>query len=511
MRLFVASVAALCLVATTASAQRPVSLNETHKNTMSPGGIDSWWTTSNPWGPGDWFSVDFNSDAASCTVSALAIDIWSRGGFAGTFERIGIYNESTAFPNTPDVIGAAITELTNQTILSTDGFADLIAYNIPCIHLGTTDIHVAFKGSGGDSNFWIGSDTNETTQNRSFATSNNYNSGASAFGVGNWSIGLLTPPTGASGGTLWINGSMTTTSLPVFSQFCIMFVGFSPGDLFLLYFCFPAGVPFLQLLPLAFTQIGSPFFPGPCPNMWQVCSTAACGFVNPFGLDFCTIYPDPTDLKANGKPKLKVSNNVKMTVTDASGACAGCYGIDDDGQHDGFFFKFANPQGSSDWYGVCHGTASSTTSAGISGVSMTSIETGFSEFCGAQNSWQTAGAFNENTALANTPDVSDLSAALQTVLIPANSTHPGTYPANNIYDIADDPLNTTDVYYTAVRWRTSDSCVWIASDTDGTDSPCGRPVPDTAGIITSIVSANNFTTSAGTVANINWALKLNWN
>lgn len=510
MRLFVASVAALCVVASTASAQRAVSLAETHKSTMSPGGIDSWWTTSNPWGPGDWFNVDFNSDCASSTVSALAIDIWSRGGFSGIFERVGIYNESTAFPNTPDVIGAPITELTNQTILSTDGFGDLIAYDIPCIHLGTTDVHVAFKGEGGDSNFWVGSDTNETNQNRSFVTSNNYSTGASAFGPGNWSIGFLTIPTGASGGTLWVNGSMTTSSVSVFSSFCLDYVGFTASDTFILYFCFPVGVPFLQLLPLNFTNTGSPFFPGPCPEWWEVCSTAACGFVSPFGLDFCTIYPDPTDPKPNGKPKLKVSNNVNLLVTDSGGACTGCYGVDDDGQHDGFFFKFANPQGPSDWYGVCHGTAASTTAAGSTGTSMTSIETGFSEFCGAQNSWQTAGYFGENTALANTPDVSDLTNALQTVLIPANASHPGTYPAV-VYDVADSALNTTDVYYTAVRWSNGDTCVWVASDTDGTDSPCGRPVPDTAGIITSINSANNFTTSAGTFAAINWAAKVNWN
>jgi hypothetical protein len=79
------------------------------------------------------------------------------------------------------------------------------------------------------------------------------------------------------------------------------------------------------------------------------------------------------------------------------------------------------------------------------------------------------------------------------------------YPATT-YDLPDLAINTTDIYHAAVRWASGDSCVWIASDTDGTDDPCGQPLPN----LFSLVSTDSYATAAIPANVANWALKLNW-
>ena len=495
MRKFVSGLAALCVTAVVANAQEdPKAVHTALDKKNFLGGIESWWTTNNPAGPSDWFNTDMDNLAASCTVAGICLDVWDRGGAGGFYPRMGIYPESGAFPNTPD-LSAPVVEI-SANISSTDGFSDLVVYSVPCFHLGSGDFHVAVNERSGDSNIWIGTDTDEANLGRSFNTSTAYAAGAGA-GPGNWSLGVVSMPASAAQGNLYVNGvTGGNAAINVGDNMEIMYVGAAAGENFALFFC-PAGVPFLLLLSVALTQTNSPFFPGPCPNTWSVAIEAGCGFVGP-AIEFCAIYLDA----GTGKPA--VGPVAGVVVSDPNGACTGCYGRQDDGQHDGFFWKITNPSGPSDWFAVNHGTASATSAAGMGGTSMTSVEMGISENCGVAGSFPVVGVMPESVALPGFPDSSSLGLTT-TGVIPANTTHNAVYPGT-LFDNPDQAIDTTTVYFSGGAWSSGDTCVWFASDTDGTDDPCGNALPNTL----SSLSQNGFSTSGSGTTNWNWAMKINW-
>jgi len=456
--------------------------------------IDSWWKVNNPSGPSDWFNVDFDSTAASCTVLGIHLDVWDMVGGGETLPALGLYPESTAFANTPNITSPIVAN--SVVVAGTDGFGDLVQYNLPAIHLGSTDVHVAGEWRQGDSAVWLGADSNGTLFNRSFASSNGYAGGASPVPL-NWAVGLATDGGNSGLNRLRVNGALAAT-VPVGSKFALTFWGCATGKQTQLR---AFGIP---VLPVVFTTTGSIFLPGPRPETWELQFTGACALNFGIGIPFFCYY-------VNCPSGIGQSNTATLTVNDPQNVCAGCYGVQDDGVHEGFFWKIQNPSGASDWFNVNQGTASASTGAGQAGTMMTSMDIGVSEFCGVAGSFATVGEFLPNFGLdasGGTPDL-NTGVSIANAPVAASQTHDGTYPATN-YNLPDVAINTTSIYHAAVRWAGGDTCIWIASDTDGVDGGaqgCGNALPNNL----SLLSTNSYTTAATAVNIANWALKINWN
>ncbi len=508
MRKLVAALGVACL-AGTASAQvagGPVPLSLDCKIFDDGSGSDSWWKLNNPAGSSDWFNVDFDADCQSTSVLGICTDVWNTLGANETM-TIGVYPESGAFPNTPDIANP-IQEV-NALVSATDGFADLVSYALPCFHLGSTDIHVAMQQRSGDSATWLGADTFSPAFNRSFVSTTAYNTGALIGGL-NWQLGLTIRPANASKNSFLVNGSPSVT-LNVGGTWCMVFWGTQVSQRSLLFFCI-GGAPLVNLgIPIPFTTTGNAFFPGPKAETFEICSNTGCGFlVGPVTL--CLIYQDFCDLKPNNKPKLKVSSTITVNTVDPQNACIGCYGTKDDGDHDGFVWKVTNPSGPSDWFVVNLGTAQTNTGAGAGNVCVTSVEVSLTEICAVDG--QLAHVGHHPLASGVDPNVTvtpNLAAgdSLQNILVPANVTSDSCYPGQ-VYTLPTGvPVSPGGTpYIAAVGWVSGDTCIWIASDTDGTDvkSGCGTILPNNC----SATSADDFATNAAPSTTVNWAIKVNW-
>ncbi len=470
-------------------------------------GSDSWWRLNNPAGTSDWFNVDFENDCQSASVFGICLDVWDTLE-AGETMTLGLYPESSVFDHAPD-LSSPLREISAAVAVG-DGFTDLVSYAIPCLHLGSTDVHVAMQLRQGDSATWLGADTQGPAFNRSFASSNAYNTGAVPWGL-NWQLGLVTQPASVAKNTFLVNGSFSVT-FNTLDTLCFTFWGTQPGQRSLAFFCL-GGVPLVSLgVPIALTTTGNPFTPGPKPETWEFCGRFPCGLgTDP--IPFCLIYQDYCDLKPNNKPKLKISNTVTMIPSIDSFCEPGCYGKRDDGEHDGLVWKVANPSGPSDWFVVNLGTASGFTAAGAGDVSLTSVEVALTELCGGAPSLvEWVGA--HPLASGVDPNVSiqpDLLAgsAVEDVIVPGNVTSDGCYPGSLFSLPAPVPVTAGGPpTLAAFRWGSGDSCLWIASDTDGTDvkSGCGSPLPNTY----SGRSNDTFATNTEFSSFANWAIKVNW-
>ncbi len=470
-------------------------------------GSDSWWKLNNPAGDSDWFNVDFDSTCQSNAVFGLCVDVWDTFG-AGDTMTLGIYPESGVFPNTPD-LNNPLHEL-HARVEPDDGFSDLISYALPCFHLGSTDVHVAMQPRPGDSGTWLGADTLGPAFNRSFVTSTSYDTGASDGGL-NWQLGLVTRPVVAAKNTFLVNGEPSVV-LNSFDPYCLAFWGTQTGQRSLLFFC-SGGIPMVSLgIPVAFTTTGNVFAPGPKPETWELCAPFPCG-LGPAPITLCLIYQDFCDLKPNNKPKLKISNSVTMNPVQPPASCpSACYGIQDDGDHDGFCWKVTNPSGPSDWFVVNLGTASSNTAAGMGNTGVTSVEIAMNIFCGASPSVEWVGYHRMKAGTNPSVDVEpDLAtgAAILNVPVPDGTTSSGCYPGTVFSLPTAVPISTGGLPYVAgIKVFSGDTCIWICSDTDGTDnkSGCGSPLPNNF----SARSNDNFVTNAFPVTNHNWAIKVNW-
>ncbi len=466
------------------------------------GSSDSWWKLGNPSGQSDWFNVDFDDTAEGDQVLGICVDVWSRLQSEEVM-TLGIYPESTVFPHAPD-LASPVAEV-RATVSADDLFADLVSYSLPCLHLGSTDLHVALQPRPGDSATWLGGDSQGPAFNRSFASSTAYNTGASAQSL-NWTLGMLTRPSVATKNSLLVNGQVSS-SVIVESTACLAFWGTHAGQKSLLYFC-SGGVP---VLPLLLLQTGSPFFPGPKPETWEICIPTVCPFTQ-VPLTFCAIYQDYCDLKPSGKPKLKLGNTATLVVNDVLGFCQGCFGMRDDGDHDGMLWKLSNPGGPSDWFTVDLGTASTNTGAGTGSAVVTSVEIELANFCFPRYDRFLASVGVHPADVTqdpggSTPDLSQGS-AVTNVHVP-QTTWDGLYPGMQfaLPDLPINPGGTRSIV--AARWHSYDTCIWIASDTDGTDvtNGCGSPLPNGF----SASNRDDFATNATPASVANWAIKVNWN
>jgi hypothetical protein len=312
----------------------------------------------------------------------------------------------------------------------------------------------------------------------------------------NWAVGISTDGGNSGQNVLRVNGA-TAAAVRVGEIFALTFWGCAPGQITQL------RVFGILVLPAVFTTTGG-LFVGPKPETWEILFIASCELAIGIGLPFQAYYLDcPFGVGQ--------TNVASLTVVDPLGVCQGCYGLQDDGVHEGFFWKTQNPSGPSDWFNVNLGTASASTGAGMGGTHMTSLDVGVSETCGLPGSFAVVGEFRANLFLdpsGGTPNLGD-GLALFNVSVAAGQDHGGQYPAVN-YNLPDLAINTTDIYHAAVRWAGGDTCVWIASDTDGTDGgaqSCGQALPNNF----SLLSTNSYTTAATAAQVANWALKINWN
>ncbi len=68
----------------------PIPPKPSHvQKVLGDGSPDSWWKVNNPSGPSDWFNVDFDSLAASCTVLGISLDLWDVEGGADVSGVVG--------------------------------------------------------------------------------------------------------------------------------------------------------------------------------------------------------------------------------------------------------------------------------------------------------------------------------------------------------------------------------------------------------------------------------------
>lgn len=500
MKKLLASVSALAFCATAGAQDTPP---EAHGSACdyTDGGNEVGWKLTNPSGASDWWNSFKSTDCAGVKVDALAADFLETAGFAGAHAEIGVYPDlGGGVPDIGSPIAARVAPVNASDAFNTDAY-----YSVPVTTMPSTGVHVAARYTGGDSHLWMNMDTT-TNLGRTFFTTSSYATGAVAF-TGEIDMYLGTPNFGAPGCLLFNGGSSATVQQN--DVICVDFIGPAFKTLFILYFCIN-GNPFIQLLPLAFTQTDHPIFGGSCPNTWQLCTTLNCNTPVAGPLEFCTLYADKTDLKVNGKPKIKLGKSAFLTIT-ADPFCGGggsCFGQKDDCFVDANIWKVQNPAGPSDWFNVNHGVPTS----GVTTLESASVSSW--DFCGFGPCWANVGIYPSNLGLdptGGTPDVTSPLSSVSgaTACMPAGAAE-GSCPMT-VYDGTDYTVDSAAAggVHVAAQWAVADSCIWLGSDTDGIDSPCGLPIPNSGS--DSLFTLDSYTTPGVTFTGANWIMQINWN
>jgi len=503
MTKLLASVAVLAFAAGANAQDTPA---EAHGSACdyTDGGNESTWKIANPSGPSDWWNSFKASDGSGIAIDALAADYVDTAGIDGSHAVIGVYPD---LGGGVPAIGSAIVSVANPSVPAGDGFNTDSYYSIPKTTLGSGAVHVASQYNSGDSHCWMSTDTS-TFLGRTFFTSQGYATGAVPFTL-ELDQYFGTPHSGAPG-TLLINGG-TSASVAQNDVVCVDFIASATDTLFIFYFCV-GGNPFIQLLPLAFTQTDG-IFGGSCPGTWQLCTSLNCNTPTASGLEFCTLWLDQTDPKANGKPKIKVGSSAFLTIT-ADASCGGgggggdCFGQKDDCFVDLFIWKVSNPAGPSDWFNVNMGVPTS----GV--TSLTSADVSSFDFCAIGGCWANVGIYPSNLSLdpsGTTPDVtSPLAQVSGSSACMAVAASDGTCPIT-VYDTADYTVDSASDggVHVAAQWPNGDSCIWLGSDTDGIDSPCGVVVPNDG--THSLFTSSGYASPGAQFTGANWVMQISWN
>jgi len=292
----------------------------------------------------------------------------------------------------------------------------------------------------------------------------------------------------------WVNGG-TSTTIDELDTVALLFVGNCGFQPFMIFLTNCAGgliVPAINLV--FFTGIGAVDDAG---NTACIVAAWPCDvFLGTLCLG--TVYKECPPSK-----KIKVSNDVAITVnhtylcdppTDAP------YGKKDDGILDSTIWKIMNPATSGDWFNVHHGPAPSTV-ATLTGVDVSSWN-----FCAVANPWAEVGIYDSNLTIdptGGTPRLPGL-AVVRLQKVPAAQSDWGC-PAT-LYDTPDLVPSGAD-YHTAAHWITADSCLWLGSDTDGTDDAyTDTQIPATC----SYFMLDNYATPAIQFTLANWMIRLLW-
>lgn len=454
---------------------------------VGDGGAESCWKVVNPSGPSDYFNVCFGTECAGQLVVAICAEECetNAGGSIGQLLVTG--SNLTLDPTgcTPD-LNNVITGVANPTGLPGDFCSTLVAYDVPDVKLGSTSINVVQCDNPGDSAVWLCADSSSGTPSQSGFSSDGYSTPAIIFTPANWILGPGIIPCG--GNTFWVDGGLST-KINECDTICLLFAGECNFQPFLVFLSNNGNPVILAAGVVFFTGIGSVDDAG---------NTFALQFKWPptgfFGkLTFVAVYQDCVT------GRIEVSNEISITVNQR----ANCgYGQQDDGIVDANIWKVQNPAGSLDYFNVHQGTAPSSVST------LTSVEVASWDFCATGPSWGEVGIYLSNTGLdatGGTPLTPGISVVTGAAAAVPPSQSDWAYPAT-LYDTADvGGAGGTD-FHTAVKWGTGDSCLWIGSDNDGTDGPCGT-IPSTASYFT----LDGYSTPALQSTNNNWVQKLNWN
>lgn len=470
--------------------------NSVNCKRFDDGTAENSWKVANPTGSGDFFNLDLNNGCAGSVAIGICVDTNVTGPGASD-GRVGLYPDSAAdgSGNTPD-LNAALAELVAPTGGHTSGgcVGGTTVFDT-ADHTLSTSAHIGYVQQTGDSSLWLCGDTTSVNGN-SYFTSSLYSSPAIPFGV-NWMMGIAGK---IQGGTLLVNGGNSACILEtaggqidfqsgcagnpgLIGLLCVQVVGFPP-----IYF------------PLIFADNNgnaSLPIPGLCYNLPFY----------PVVLILQVIYLDKCDLAPNGKPKIKLSNTVQLTIKEDPVCSSGktCFGTRDDGVLDSTIWKVQNPAGSRDWFNVRHGGRE-----GSDSCTATSIEIASWDFCGATQSWARVGLYPASGAdpTGGTPDtanpVSEVGGGSATM---APNASDWSFPATS-YDIADVHLATT-TYHVGAQWATGDTCVWLGSDTTGTNDDAGANCASVPGS-TSYFTADGYATNAVPFSAANWMMRINW-
>lgn len=505
MRKWFASLAVLGLAVTAASAQTLNPCIGFETVGYDDGGAESAWKVAAPTGAGDAFNVDFNTDAAGRDILGVSMSAEATGSGSGLL-YIAICGDA-AFDgtgHTPD-LGSPLSILNNPTPVPNvaSGFCPgFVAYDLPDINTGV-GLHAVMNFPTGDSVTWLCADQSSVA-GRSYFTTNSYSTPAVPFTL-NWMMRLAAGPNfGGAGGVFTINGG-TAVTVSQNTQVSLTFWSS----------CATQPTLYMQMLNVGTSLIavpgvvlqtgllnGSPT--GALANAGILCGNLPCAAPVGATIVFSAFYADNCSLKKNGNPNIFLTNTASFTVQ-GNCSCNPCvaYGQKDDGVLDGTIWKVQNPAGTADYFNVNLGANSCATNA-------LNVEAASWDFCGSGPCWAEVGLYNANLTLDPTGGT-PLLPALTSVGGASACMAPGSatwgYPAT-VYDFPDFALGTS-AYHIATKWASSDSCTWIASDTDAADDPsCGHgSIPSTASYFT----VDAYATPAILFSATNWMMKLNWN
>jgi len=513
-------------------------LSQSQSILFDDGSASTSWKVFYPTGPGDAFSVDIDEMASGMTVTGVALNTWqttSTGPIGIKYVAICPDNLLDPLGHTPDLnaavsllgsLSGTVTITGNPSVAA--GFCPgFVGYDLPDLTLGTGGYHAVTTCLTGDSGTWLCSDSSAPDR-RSYFTANNYSSVATFLGNHDLMVRVigqvsLTPGSGASA-YLTVNNATGAIDVDqtAFLEATLWSACAIQPTLYIQGVQLPS-YPFLQVPPVILAtgyENGSPIADSKQGSVGDYLSDPSTGPCVPVGVQFAVFgfYLDHCDLKKNGKPKLKITNQVTVTVVPgAVSACNPCicFGQLDDGALDTTIWKVNNPAGSLDYFNV---SFDAVDSAGASCVtsSVTSIQMASWDFCGTGSttgpSWASVGLYDNSTV--GTPGT--LLVAATTLSMPVNAADFGypatTYDFPDLYASTSSALAGATTIHAAARWPNGDTCIWMASDTDGTDDI--GSLRDSCSVIpstTSYFTSNGYSTSPVQFTAVNWMMKIDWN
>jgi hypothetical protein len=547
MRKWFASLAVLGLSAVATAQTIPVppvgGLGQSQSILFDDGSASTSWKVFYPTGAGDAFSVDIDQMATGMDVTGVALNTWqstSTGPIGIKYVAMAPDNIIDSLGHTPDLnaavsmlgsLSGTVTITGNPNVAA--GFCPgFVGYDLPNVTLGTGGFHAVTTCLTGDSGTWLCSDSS-APDGRSYFSQNNYSSVATSLGGHDLMVRVigqiaLTPGAGPSA-YMTVNNATGTVdvdqtgflSATLWSACAIQPTLYIQGVQIPSY-------PFLQVPPVILAtgyENGSPIADSKQGTVGDFLSDPSTGPCVPAGIQFAVFgfYLDNCDLKKNGKPKLKQTNQVTVNVVPNLADCnpCFCFGQEDDGAQDGTIWKVQNPAQSKDYFNTNFGGQDPVTGNSCIANSVTSVQIASWDFCGTGTttgpSWASVGLYEGSTVdPQGTPDLSAVIASATTLSFPVNAAQFG-YPATT-YDFPDVFVSTSSALanmangHVAAKWPTGDTCIWMGSDTDGVDDDATATgtcsaIPST----NSYFTANGYSTTGIQFTATNWLMKIDWN
>ncbi len=456
------------------------------------GSADSCWKVSNPSTSSDAFNVDLDNRCTGLQVVAICAEFCDTNPAAGAApgflsinpDNLGV-DPSGATPDKLNPCSAVVKPTGQPGTFCTD----IVAYNVPDKCLGSTDLHVVQGWCPGDASLWLCADSSGHCFAHSYFTTDCYATPALGFTV-NWVLGPGVIPKPVR---FWVNGG-TATTIDELDELALLFVGSCAFQPFMIFLTNCAGALITPAINLVFfTGIGAVDDAG---NTACIVADWPCEV---FHGTLClgTVYRECPPSK-----KIKVSNDVAITVNhDPLCEPCGLWGRKDDGVLDSTIWAIQNPAGSGDWFNVHHGPVASYVST------LSAVDVASWNFCAFNGFWGEVGIYDSDLTLdptGGTPALPGVS-VLNNQPVSAIQSDWGC-PAT-IFDTPDYVPSPTEDYHSGVKWSTADTCMWLGSDTDGTDDTrSDTQIPGSC----SYFSIDGFRTPAIQFTPANWMIRILW-